>query len=85
MEKIYSIHGDNMEKRSVDIRCPVYDSTLTKAFFNLKDKERDFILYWLNKITGLNYNVCRSDEERNTSPMLLCLGDVVVINQEWGQ
>lgn len=56
-----------------------------KEFYYMKDRERNNIVSWLNKITGLNYNLRRSDEERNTSPMILFLGeDEIIMHQEWG-
>jgi len=71
------------ETMTIDIFCGVYDLRLIKEFFNMKDIERDNIISWLNKITGLNYNLCRSDEGCSASPMMLCLGDVVIMHQGW--
>jgi len=53
-------------------------------FFDMKDIERDNIIYWLNKITGLNYNLSRSEADNNASPMILYLGDMVIMRQlDW--
>ncbi len=51
------------------------------SFFKLKDRERNNILEWINRITGLKYNICRSDPDNSASPMLLCLGDVIIMEQ----
>jgi hypothetical protein len=57
------------------------DPEIVKTFFLLKDEQRDIILKFINKITGLDYNIVRSDPENSCSPLLLCLGDVVIMHQ----
>ena len=60
----------------------INDSEMNKEFFKLKDIDRDNVLWWMNKITGSNYNVCRRNPQNSASPMILCLGDVVIMEQE---
>jgi hypothetical protein len=70
----------NTRVASINVIC---SPAITKTFFLLKDDHRELILNFMNQITGLNYNITRSDPENSCSPLILCLGDVVIMHQGW--
>jgi len=63
----------------VSVFTSILDLETKNEFFKLRDIDRDHVLWWMNKITGLNYNVCRSDPENSSSSMILCLGDIIIM------